>query len=194
MEMRKCLNGHYYDASIHVTCPYCTSARDMEKTVAMGFQGGGVPMADDVKTIPLWNNSGNFIQEQDSGKTVALMPQKLGIKVDPVVGWLVCVDGADRGKDYRIHSENNYLGRDASMDICITGDEAISRQNQAIITYDTQQKKFYLSSATGRSMIRLNGNALFQTTELHTLDHIIIGATELLFVALCGEDFQWEEN
>lgn len=194
MEMKKCSNGHYYDASIHAVCPYCSSVRDTEKTVAMAFQGSGMAMSGNEKTIPLFPNNGDFMQQQDSGKTVALMPQKLGVKVDPVVGWLVCIDGEDKGKDYRLHSENNYLGRDSSMDVCITGDETISRQNQAIIAYDVQQKKFYLSNGTGRSMVYLNGNALFQTMELHTSDHILIGKTELLFVALCGENFQWTEN
>lgn len=29
---------------------------------------------------------------------------------DPVVGWLVCIEGAAKGTDYRIHSQNNYIG------------------------------------------------------------------------------------
>ena len=36
---------------------------------------------------------------------------------DPVVGWLVCIEGATKGNDYRIHSQNNYIGRSARMDI-----------------------------------------------------------------------------
>ena len=34
---------------------------------------------------------------------------------DPVVEWLVCIDGPEKGRDYRIRSGNNYIGR--SQDI-----------------------------------------------------------------------------
>lgn len=52
---------------------------------------------------------------------------------DPVVGWLVCIDGATKGNDYRIHSQNNYIGRSAKMDISIPEDSHISAENSAII-------------------------------------------------------------
>ncbi len=48
--------------------------------------------------------------------------------IDAVVGWLVCVHGRNRGRDYRIRSENNTVGRSENMDICISGDDLISRE------------------------------------------------------------------
>lgn len=36
MEMKRCERGHYYDASMHVACPYCNNVRNTEMTVAMG--------------------------------------------------------------------------------------------------------------------------------------------------------------
>ena len=29
--------------------------------------------------------------------------------VEPVVGWLVCIDGPSRGSDYRLHAGYNYI-------------------------------------------------------------------------------------
>ncbi|WP_424766536.1 hypothetical protein [Paenibacillus sp. sgz302251] len=37
-----------------------------------------------------------YIQLQDGG-------------IDPVVGWLVCVEGPHKGNDFRLHSERNLL-------------------------------------------------------------------------------------
>ena len=62
---------------------------------------------------------------------------------DPVVGWLVCIEGATKGNDYRIHSQNNYIGRSARMDISIPGDPHISAENSAIIAYDNEDRTFY---------------------------------------------------
>lgn len=31
-------------------------------------------------------------------------------------GWEICIDGPEKGRDHRIGSVKNYIGRDASMD------------------------------------------------------------------------------
>lgn len=142
MEMRKCDRGHYYDASLHAECPYCNkTGEDIGRTMALGMDNLGIgnagvtqPLASE-KTRPLFEAVNNAA---DEGRTVALIQTDIGI--DPVVGWLICVEGKERGRDYRIHTDNNYIGRSEKMDICLRGDETISRENQAIITYDAQEK------------------------------------------------------
>lgn len=213
MEMKKCQNGHFYDASINATCPYC----DGNAGGAMSLEGMG--MAETGKTLPVGMMAelgGSMAQPQafetgktlpvggvgslygsgeiggDDGRTVAVIKQSMGI--DPVVGWLVCVSGKEKGRDYRIHSDNNFIGRSERMDICIRGDETISRENHAIISYDSQDKIFYFSPGDGRSIVRYNGKAIFQTVELKNHDRILIGKTELIFVPLCDAAFNWMEN
>ena len=206
MEMRKCEKGHYYDASVNTVCPYCNSASagvTMPMNAGMEDTGKTLPlgtvMGDEGKTLPL---SGSTVPvsyeyapaeggEDDDGRTVAVIKQSIGI--DPVVGWLVSISGSEKGRDYRIHADNNFIGRSEKMDICIRGDETISRENHAIISYDTVDKIFYFSPGDGRSIIRYNGKALFQTTQLKSHDHIIIGKTELVFVPFCTEEFSWLE-
>lgn len=242
MEMKKCENGHYYDASVNASCPYCDSAAggatmplaggaDSGKTMALGESYGGdsgktLPLGgsyggDSGKTLPLGGSYGGDSGKTlplgggDSGKTLPLVPQdkaaagkseypdddgrtvaliKKSIGIDPVVGWLVCVSGEEKGRDYRIHADNNFIGRSERMDICIRGDETISRENHAIISYDTVDQLFYFSPGDGRSIVRYNGKALFQTTELKSHDRIIIGKTELIFVPFCTEAFSWMEE
>ncbi|MCX4320860.1 MAG: FHA domain-containing protein [Lachnospiraceae bacterium] len=191
MEMRKCDRGHYYDASINNSCPYCKQAnvgRPIDAT--MPLMGG----TGEERTMPLGYQAQAEPkgQPEDDGRTVALIKVKQGI--DPVTGWLIALDGSEKGRDYRIHTDNNYIGRSEKMDICIRGDETISRENQAVITYDSVEKVYYFSPGEGRSIVRLNNKAIFQTTELKAYDRITLGKTVLLFVPLCGENFEWEEE
>ena len=53
-------------------------------------------------------------------------------------------------------------------------------------------KVYYFSPGEGRSINRLNGKAIFQTTELKPYDRITLGKTEFIFMPLCGKEFQWE--
>lgn len=193
MQMKQCAKGgHYYDASIHSECPYCS------KEV-----GGGTLPLDVGPTMPVTSGTSNEVNHtrsinvsrnsqgnKDDGRTVALIKEELGI--DPVVGWLVCIEGQEKGRDYRIHSDNNFIGRNEKMDICIRGDETISRENHAIISFDIRDKIYYFSPGEGRSIVRLNDKALFTTSELHAYDVIEIGKTKLIFIPLCGERFEWK--
>jgi len=128
---------------------------------------------------------------QEDGKTVAMFYTEEGI--DPVVGWLVCVGGKEKGQDYRVHSDNNFIGRSEKMDVCIKGDDTISRENQAILTYDSGEKVYYFSPGEGRSVVRLNGKAILQTVQLQPYDKVTIGKTEFIFIPLCGDVFSWED-
>ena len=56
--------------------------------------------------------------------------------MDPVVGWLVCLAGPDRGKDFRLHAEKNFIGRAPNMDVCVAGDETVSRERHAMVIFD----------------------------------------------------------
>ncbi len=208
MEMRKCVNGHYYDVSVNPECPYCKSGTNTGKTVALGaVQGAGMNMSVDAdgdsKTLPMGYSAQQAsgapvfsqsagVNDDDDGRTIAVVHQDMGI--DPVVGWLVCVKGKEKGRDYRIHSDNNYIGRSEKMDICVHGDETISRENHAVVSYDSIDKIYYFSPGEGRNIVRHNGKAIFQTVELNMYDRVVVGKTELVFMLLCGSDFEWSSE
>ena len=125
----------------------------------------------------------------DSGVTV---PLDAGVEVRPVVGWLVCVDGPDRGRSYEIHNENNFVGRSSAMDINVEGDPGISRDKPVIITYDSRSRSFFCGFMNGRGVVRLNGTPLLSTTQLKTGDRIEISKTTLMFIPLCSDSFDWD--
>lgn len=174
--------GSFYNAEATPSCPYCSgekAAQDPGATIPVQQAAG-----DPGRTVPL--KSAAF----DDGRTMPVSAMEDG--TNPVVGWLVGLSGSEKGKDHRIHAEHNYIGRSEKMDICLRGDDTVSRENHAFITYDNREKVFYLTSGEGRSIVRLNGKALLTPMELNAYDRIEIGKTELLFIPLCGAAFTWE--
>lgn len=113
--------------------------------------------------------------------------------IQPVVGWLVCIDGPSKGRDYRIHSQNNYIGRARHMDICLEGDNAISSEYAAVLVYDDLEKTFFFGPDKGRNIVRLNKRAAVNVVEIKALDQMTIGKSTFVFVPLCGEGFDWNE-
>ena len=144
-------------------------------------------------------------QSNDNGgmgafpKTMPLTPptflsEEGATTFDPVVGWLVCIEGATKGTDYRIHSQNNYIGRSARMDISIPEDSHISAENSAIIAYDNEDRTFYFGPCSGRNIVRVNGKPALSVEKIEAYDVLTVGTTKLLFVPLCGDRFDWNEK
>ncbi len=111
--------------------------------------------------------------------------------VDPVVGWLVCIEGADRGRDWRLHAERNFIGRDPAQDVAIGGDDTVSRDRHAILTFDPRKREFRIQPGESTSMVYVNGEALYLPQPLQNQDVIELGNTRLVFISFVGPGFQW---
>lgn len=109
----------------------------------------------------------------------------------PAVGWLVCVEGADRGRDYRLHAGYNRIGRNPSNDVCISGDNTIARENQVLVAFDPDEKIFFCAPGQGINLVRLNGKALMESKQLSNGDVLTVGTTKLMFIPLCSDTFSW---
>lgn len=195
-----CEHGHAYDSSEYERCPFCYGE---EANKQVGYTRGADLYDDDDVTPTVAGNSKNMAKQSSSRETGAFydfdsdestksayMKEK---GMDPVVGWLVAVSGELQGNDYRIHADNNYIGRSRKMHICIMGDETISKENHACISYDSRNKKFYFTPGMGRNIVRVNENAIFSTTELKSYDILELGVTKFVFVPFCGKDFDWDK-
>ena len=182
MIMKQCSVGHFYDAERYDSCPYCGTNEDKVHT-----QPNVIPVDNGLEpTVPV-NPTTGF----GGGETIGLDMSK---EVRPVVGWLVCIEGATKGTDYRIHSQNNYIGRSAKMDISIPEDSHISAENSAIIAYDNEDRTFYFGPGSGRNIVRVNGKPALSVEKIEAYDVLTIGTTKLLFVPLCGDRFDWNEK
>lgn len=151
-------------------------------------------------TVPI-NQPNPGVGAQDYGVTTPVVPAgwvkdnagaaEQNVPFRPVVGWLVCIEGNSKGADYRIHSQNNFIGRGQHMDICITGDNTISAERAAVIAYDDRENMFFFGIGNGHNLVYVNGKVTLNTVVLQPFDELTIGETKLLFVPLCSERFTW---
>jgi hypothetical protein len=112
--------------------------------------------------------------------------------IEPVVGWLACIEGQRRGQSYILHEGKNFIGRGDDMDVQILGDPEISRTNHACIAYDPKNRKFMLVPGDSDGIVYLENKSIFHATELLDLNRVQIGNTVLVFKPLCGDHFSWK--
>lgn len=113
---------------------------------------------------------------------------------DPVVGWLAVISGPGAGDFVRLGYGMNSIGRADDQRCKLNfGDEKISRQNHAAITYDPRGRKFYVNHGGGQNLTYIGEVPVLQPTELKGGEFLVIGNTVLRFVPLCGPDFDYQE-
>jgi pSer/pThr/pTyr-binding forkhead associated (FHA) protein len=113
----------------------------------------------------------------DGGKTVLLT----ALRRAPVVGWLVVLEGAQKGDDFRLREGKNALGtaRDAEVSL---RDTTVS-QVHASINY--KDGKFLLTDLDSTNGTFVNsGTEGISRIELHDGDTVRLGETTLKFKCL----------
>ena len=131
-------------------------------------------------------------REENANKTVSLSSRNM--EFEPVVGWLVCIEGADKGKDYRLLDKRNTVGRSTDMDVCIKGDNTISRDRHAWVAYESRHNYFTLIPAENTNNIYLNDEPVYVPTKIEPYDCIEFGESKFVLIALCGERFTWQNG
>lgn len=183
MALKECVNGHLYDSDQYSSCPYCSGNTNcVEFNSSSGRSEVGATVA------PASYQADR--RGPDSGKTVVVFQKNFSR--EPVTGWLVCIEGAEKGKDYRIAAKNNFIGRSESMDICIKGDQAISRENHARLSYDGKHNNFYLIPAESTNNIYINDEPVYVPTHLKKGDILELGESKFIFIPFCDDRFNWQ--
>lgn len=188
MTMKPCGKGHFFDDREHSTCPYCGIPLDIAETVGMTDP---IPRRQP-EAFPATRAAGTAgtPPRGDPEVTRHVWAKRLG-GIDPVVGWLVCIEGPDKGRDYRIHTERNFIGRAPTMDIAIAGDAGISREHHAVISYNPKRHTFTVAPGDSRGLTYLNDDELLGPQPIKPYDTLELGVSKLLFVPFCGERFTW---
>lgn len=213
MQLTICRNGHRYDPSLTSECPECavlTSGVTLDEgTIELNhfnnagpdFIGETLDLNRGSETFALNDNMNmnatmnvnNGPEEYGATMAVNTAGQFVSKKEQRTTGWLVCIDGPEKGKDYHLHNDNNYIGRNSGNDVCIAADATVSGSKHCVVTYDREERIFYVGLASGGSIVRLNGKPVLMTQELKSGDRLKIGQGTFLFVPLCGESFEWED-
>lgn len=111
----------------------------------------------------------------------------------PCVGWLVALSGGHLGQDFRLKPGKNFLGRDRSMDVVLDGDKSVSRNKHAIIVYEPKQHLYLVQPGESSELVYLNDEVVLSPVKLKAYDKITVGEVTLLFMPLCGEQFNWSQ-
>ena len=86
---------------------------------------------------------------------------------DPVVGWLVIVEGPGKGRAMQLGYGSNSIGRGETDRINLNfGDDQISRGGHATVTYDPRGRKFYVQHGGGTNLTYLNDQPVLTPIEL----------------------------
>lgn len=187
MAVVRCEKGHYYDNVKYDECPHCKNG--LEK-IKKECYADDLSKLEDV-TIPLNIPELDKQIDNSGGKTIGVYNFETGTKL--IVGWLVCTKGLSRGRDYKLFHGWNRIGRSARMDIYIPEDKKISADNHVAIVFDDKKDTFHIINQQG-SLVYLNDESITETRVLKTGDKIVVGDTELIFIAFCTEERGWKEE
>ncbi|MCD8362851.1 MAG: FHA domain-containing protein [Lachnospiraceae bacterium] len=184
MALVKCEKGHFYDSEKFLSCPYCqiaprTHEELMDETTqwTMGYEG-----MDD-------HTMGYEPLPDDEERTIGMVFSRTG---SPVTGWLVCVEGPERGRDYRLHAGRNYVGRSLNSDVVVE-DRDISRKNHFSVVYDAKHQAFLIAPGEG-TLTYLDGQVLRGACPLTEEMRIQAGQSSFAFRSFCREGVQWDET
>ena len=207
MNLTKCSKGHFYDADRYEACPHCNA------NAALGITQDGTAVGEDEqfpgggKTIPdpaiLKEKEPNKAKDEfknvtktctpgisDEQKTISKysIMNKENESLQPVVGWLVCIEGNHFGEDFRLITGRNFIGRNPSMEICLSGDNSISRDKHLIIVFEPKTNTYLVQPGDSKELSYLNDEVILQPKELKIYDIISMGNSKCMFIPFCTQD------
>lgn len=198
MKLTKCSHGHFYDGDVYESCPHCMNGdKEENKTIPYydeAYQTGGY----DSMTVKKENVKGSGMDHGslDDSKTISIYQcDKMETQEkSPVVGWLVCVEGKFYGQDFALRSGRNFIGRGADMEICLAGENTVSRVRHATITHEPRKNVFIAQPGESRELFYVNDNVVLSPTQLKKNDVIQVGNVRLMLIPCCDEVFDWSKG
>lgn len=203
MNLSRCSQGHFYDAGIYNRCPHCNAGPSEEannETRALDIDQADVTVGLQEAVKNATASMGASQQAQplsaavvdDDPKTVGFFKSSMGI--EPVVGWLVSVEGANKGKDFRLKSGRNFIGRSSQMDVCLSGDNTVSRDRHGILVYEPKNHLFLISPGDSKELCYLNDDVVLTPQTIAKNDILTVGSTKLMFFPCCDGVFNWGQD
>lgn len=179
--------------------PAVSSVQKVESPVSVNEASSENSLLDEIKKVTS-DNDGKTVgffssgRSSNSGKTnddSADIPSNTPSD-EPVVGWLVCIEGPHIGQCFNIYAGKNSLGRNSSNKIVISKDRTISREKHAWILYEPRKREFFALPGDSSGLTYVDDSNIMQATRLEKWSVIDVGNTRLTLVPLCDADFSWE--
>ena len=203
MNLVRCDKGHFYDKdSSGEQCPYCAQMNQNKPAVS---QIAAEPVAEphqqaqDIQVPPPALVQPQPVapaqplpEEEEDNCTVGYYSRVIG--VEPVVGWLVCIEGEYKGESFKLKSGRNFIGRAANMDVVLSADHSVSRFKHASVIYEPRGRQFIVSTGESRELCYLNDEVVLSNMKMEPYDVLNLGNTSLMLIPCCGERFTWEKG
>ena len=203
----RCANGHFYDSEKKKVCPYCQKINKEKIEIQKWeqdiphFQYQTQTINDEItQAMPVYREKNIIslkderastlgIKASDEQLTQAIYKGHLGTGY--VTGWLVCIKGPSKGRDYRIMHGMNWIGRGMNMDILINGDTEIAYDRHCAVVYDGKGNQFFIVQGQG-ALTYVNDEIVEETRKLELGDVIKIGKSTFEFIPFCREGHVWD--
>ena len=131
-------------------------------------------------------------KSKEEGKTPEEIAEMLKLPQEKYVcGWLVCIEGINKGRSYPVQAGKTFIGSGDDMDIQILGDEGVDRYRHAIIAYDGKKHEFVLLPGESAGLAYLEEMAVYVPSKLSSHARIEIGGSKFVFIPFCGEQYDW---
>jgi hypothetical protein len=131
-------------------------------------------------------------KSKEDGKTPEEIEAMLRVPENRYVcGWLVCVEGINKGLSYPIHPGKNFVGGGDDMDIQILGDNKVDRYRHAALAYDETTMITTLLPGESVGLVYLEDKAVYTPIQLEGFKRIRLGNSVFHFVPFCGDRFDW---
>lgn len=193
MNLTRCENGHYYDADAYVTCPHCQGMDEGDRPTVALTEDRRTEAIPPVILTPPTSNPLVTVPLSDDQKTVRYYEEAENIAVEPVVGWMVCVEGMHIGEDYKLKAGKNFIGRSEKMDIILRDDNTVSRERHATVIYEPKSRTFIAQPGDSRELFYLNDEVVLVNEKMKAKDVLTIGKTKLMLIPCCDNEFCWED-
>lgn len=207
MNLTKCSNGHFYDSDTYASCPHCSGGASTGSQNATVAFDSSANLAATVDLDSFQTDSGmtaptpvqNMAMPQgnlDDSKTISIYQSSKmeDPQASPVVGWLVCTKGKMYGQDFRLKSGRNFIGRGADMDVCLAGENTVSRDRHATIIQEPRKNMFIAQPGESRELFYVNGEVVLSPVQLKKNDVLQIGDVCLMLIPCCDEAFRWDKE
>ena len=184
-----------------VTPSAAEAAREVKAQTSLKANERGIERHVEIDSAPTTRvvKAGVVKPAEDAARTQLVrgrQPLKRGeFSQDPVVGWLVVVGGPGLGSYRPVFEGNNTVGRAPSNRIALDfGDAAISSEEQAYVRYDAADRSFlFVPNLAKTNVVSVNDKRPTGAVALESMDVIVMGRTQLVFVPFCGPEFDWSE-
>ena len=191
MAITRCIRVHYYDDAKFMSCPHCLRGDGVdEDSHTMAIRQSEIHNQA-LLYLKGAGKKGKIDVSVDDEKTIGLFSGIRGN--DFVTGWLVCIEGPEKGRDYRLHYGFNKVGRSRTMDVNVLEDPQIVRDTHCSIVYENKKNIFY-ATPKGGNLVYLNGELLEKSEELQTGDILQMGGSKFQFVAFCKGERVWKQE